>query len=117
MTWGKRRALIIGLVVLFIVGLVWAASKPARLASGSVLVIDAEGEINEQRAADFFDFLGEGRTPVLHDYVDAIDAARDDSRISGIVVRVAPMETGWGKLEEIRTHLLAFRKSGKPSIC
>ena len=55
--------------------------------------------------------------PVLHDYLDAIDAARGDSHIRGLVVRVAPLATGWAKLEEIRNHLIEFRKSGKPSIC
>jgi protease-4 len=117
MTWGKRRALIIGLVILFFVLLVWAGSKPARLASHSVLVIDAQGEINEQREPDFFSVFSGSSVPVLHDIVDAIDAAESDGRISGLVVRIAPLHTGWGKLEEIRTHLLQFRKSGKPSIC
>jgi protease-4 len=117
MTWGKRRALVIGFLVLFFIIVIWAASKPARLPSNAVLVIDADGEINEQRAPDFFADLSGGGTPVLHDYLDAIDAARGDSHIRGIVVRVAPLATGWAKLEEIRAHLIEFRKSGKPSIC
>ncbi len=117
MTWGKRRALIIGLVILLFVLLVWAGSKPARLASNSVLVIDAEGEINEQREPDIFTAFSGTSVPVLHDIVDAIDAAQTDGRIVGLVVRIAPLRTGWGKLEEIRTHLMQFRKSGKPSIC
>ena len=117
MTWGKRRALVIGFLILFLGVIVWAASKPARLPSNAVLVIDASGEIDEQREPDFFaDLTGEGK-PVLHDYIDAIDAAKGDSRIQGLVVRVAPLATGWAKLEEIRNHLLEFRKSGKPSIC
>jgi protease IV len=117
MTWGKRRALVIGIVILFFVLLVWAASKPVRLASNSVLVVDAFGEIAEQRAPDFFSSFAGEKIPVLHDYLDGIDAARNDSRIAGLVVRIGPLATGWGKLEEIRSHLLAFRKSGKPSIC
>jgi protease-4 len=117
MTWGKRRALIIGVVIFFFVLLIWAASKPVRLASNSVLVLDAAGEINEQRQPDFFTAFSGSSVPVLHDIVDAIDAARTDARIVGLVVRIAPLQTGWGKLEEIRTHLLEFRKSGKPSIC
>ncbi|MGH9748216.1 MAG: signal peptide peptidase SppA [Candidatus Acidiferrales bacterium] len=117
MTWGKRRALVIGFLILFFIIVIWAASKPARLPSNAVLVIDADGEINEQRAPDVFaDFTGSGQ-PVLHDYFDAIDAARGDSHIQGLVVRVGPLETGWAKLEEIRAHLIEFRKSGKPSIC
>jgi protease-4 len=117
MTWGKRRALVIGFLVLFFIIVIWAASKPARLPSNAVLVIDADGEINEQRAPDFFADLSGGGAPVLHDYLDAIDAARGDSHIRGLVVRVAPLATGWAKLEEIRAHLIEFRKSGKPSIC
>src|SRR5580700_9160679 len=113
MSWGKRRAIIIVCLFLFL-GLILLAAlhKPAlELPSKGVLVMDIGGEIEEQRAPD-------GTTePVLHDYTDALDGAANDPHITGIVVRVAPIASGWGKLEEIRTHLLAFRKSGKPSIC
>jgi protease IV len=124
MTWGKRRAIVIVVVILFFVVFVWAAShsmrwgpNPVRLASNSVLVIDANGEIDEQRPVDFLSAFDGFSIPVLHDFVDGIDAARTDSRITGLVVRIGPLETGWGKLEEIRSHLMEFRKSGKPSIC
>jgi protease-4 len=118
MTWGKRRAIVIILVLIFFVVLmVWSASKPGlRIASNSVLVMDASGQIEEQRAPDFFSTFN-GTVPVLHDYIDALDQARTDPRITGLVVRIAPLQTGWGKLEEIRAHLLKFRSSGKPSIC
>ncbi len=118
MTWGKRRAIVIIVVLIFLVVLmIWSASRPGlRIPSNSVLVIDASGQIEEQRAPDFFSAFN-GTVPVLHDYLDAIDQARTDSHITGLVVRIAPLETGWGKLEEIRAHLLRFRDSGKPSIC
>ena len=117
MTWGKRRAIIIGALILFVALLIWTAWKPARLGSNSVLVIDAEGSIEEQAPPSFFGALAANSTPVLHDYLDAIDSAKTDPRITGIVVRVAPLSTGWAKLEEIRRHLLGFRSSHKPSIC
>jgi protease-4 len=117
MTWGKRRAIVIGLLILAMAMFLWAAWKPVRLTTNSVLVIDAEGAIEEQRAPSFLGALTEIGRPVLHDYLDAIDSARTDSRVTGIVVRIAPLETGWGKLEEIRTHLISFQSSGKPSIC
>ncbi len=116
MTWGKRRAIVIILLVAFVLLIFWVASTPTRVVSNSVLVIDASGQIEEQRAPDFFSAFS-GTVPVLHDYLDALDNARTDPRITGLVVRIAPMETGWAKLEEIRNHLLAFRSSGKPSIC
>ena len=117
MTWGKRRAIVIIALIVFVVFLIWAASKPGvRIASNSVLVMDASGQIEEQRAPDFFSALN-GTSPVLHDYLDSLDNARTDPRITGLVVRIAPLQTGWAKLEEIRNHLLAFRSSNKPSIC
>ena len=117
MTWGKRRAIVIIVLFVFVLLIIWAASKPGiRVASNSVLVIDATGQIEEQRVPDFFSAFN-GTIPVLHDYLDALDNARTDPRITGLVVRIAPLETGWAKLEEIRNHLLAFRASGKPSIC
>ena len=119
MTWAKRRAIVIIILVAFFVVLVLVASRPKalRLPSNAVLVIDAMGQIEEQRAPDIFSAFSGTTTPVLHDYVDAIDTAATDPRITGLVVRIAPLETGWGKLEEIRAHLLRFRKSGKPSVC
>jgi protease-4 len=119
MTWAKRRAIVIIILVAFFVVLVLVALRPKalRLPSNAVLVIDAMGQIEEQRAPDIFSAFSGTSTPVLHDYVDAIDTAANDPRITGLVVRIAPLETGWGKLEEIRAHLLRFRKSGKPSIC
>jgi uncharacterized membrane protein YqiK len=99
MTWGKRRAIvIIVLVVFFVVLIFWTASKPnIRIASNSVLVIDATGQIEEQRAPDFFSAFN-GTVPVLHDYLDALDNARTDPRVTGVVVRIAPLQTGWAKL-------------------
>jgi protease IV len=120
MTWGQRRTIIIILVLILAVCGIWALGsigRAPRVTSNSVLVIDASGPIEEQRVADFSSaFTGE-KTPVLHDYIDGLDAAAADPRITGLVVRIGPLETGWAKLEEIRTHLIAFRKSHKPSIC
>jgi protease-4 len=119
MTWGKRRAIVIIAMLAFFILLVWIAAKPSsvRLRSNGVLVIDAAGQIDEQRTPDIFSAFSGTTVPVLHDYIDAIDTAAGDSHITGLVLRIGPLQTGWGKLEEIRTHLLAFRKSGKPSIC
>ncbi|HUJ29695.1 MAG TPA: signal peptide peptidase SppA [Candidatus Acidoferrum sp.] len=118
MTWGKRRGIVIGTLIVFFVLIIWAAAwRPKRIFSNSVLVINAAGEINEQRPLDLVAAFSGSAAPVLHDYLDAIDSAASDPRITGIVVRIGPLETGWGKLEEMRSHLIAFQRSGKPSIC
>lgn len=36
-----------------------------------------------------------------------------DPRISGIYLQIEPLSCGWGKLDEIRRHILDFKKSGK----
>src|ERR1700674_2614534 len=100
MTWRKRRLLIVGVVIFIFALVIWGAMKPARLAPNSVLVIDADGEIKEQREPDFFSAFSGIRVPVLHDFIDGIDAARTDPRIVGLVVKVAPLHCGWWKVEE-----------------
>ena len=117
MTWARRRAIIIGVLIILLILFFWAVWRPQRLAPNSVLVINAEGDIEEQRPASLLDGLTGNSTPVLHDYLDAIDSASADPRIAGIVVRIAPLDTGWAKIEEIRQHLLTFRASHKPSVC
>ena len=117
MSWAKRRAIVISALVVVFVLIAWAAVRPSHaILQNSVLVIDAQGSIQEQHSLDVLSAIG-GSEPVLHDYLDAIDAARNDSRITGIIVRIGPLETGWAKLEEIRNHLIQFQASGKPSIC
>jgi protease-4 len=118
MSWAKRRAIIISVIAVLFILIAWAALQPTHIPlAKSVLVIDAQGEITEQRSMDILSALGGSNTPVLHDYLDAIDAARTDPRIVGMVVRIGPLSTGWAKLEEIRSRLIAFQSSGKPSIC
>ncbi|KAF5934040.1 hypothetical protein HYC85_030211 [Camellia sinensis] len=36
-----------------------------------------------------------------------------DPRISGIYLHIEPLNCGWGKVQEIRRHMLDFKKSGK----
>lgn len=117
MTWGQRRTLVIILVIVAFLGIIWVFSRGPSISENSVLVLDLDGPIVEQRPADLSTALFGSHALVLHEITDALDQARADSRIKGLVVRIAPLETGWGKLEEIRAHLLAFRESHKPSVC
>ncbi len=117
MTWGKRRALVILVALGVIVLIGWAAFSGNRISSKSVLVLELNGEIEEQRSSGLFSALNGNYTPVQHEIVDSIETAKNDSRITGLVVRIGPLETGWAKLEEIRARIISFRESHKPSIC
>ncbi|HEV2290008.1 MAG TPA: signal peptide peptidase SppA [Candidatus Acidoferrales bacterium] len=122
MTWGQRRTLVILLVIAGVILLLWAIphwtfAPTQMISSDSVLVLNLSGSVVEQQPNDFSTALFGSQVSVLHEINDAIDQAADDNRIKGLVVRIAPIEAGWAKLEEIHDHLLAFRRSRKPSIC
>ena len=117
MTWGKKRALVIFALLAVIVLIGWAAVSGTHISSKSVLILDLNGEIAEQRSSDLMSVLTGGYTPVQHEIVDSIDTAKKDPRITGLVVKIGPLETGWAKLEEIRSRIISFRESRKPSIC
>lgn len=42
--------------------------------------------------------------------------AAHDPRISGIYLQIEPLNCGWGKIEEIRRHILDYRKSGVSNL-
>jgi protease-4 len=117
MTWAKRRAIVIIFVVLFFAVIIWAAVRPHHLMGKSVLVMDVNGSIQDQNPLSAFAAFFSNGPSVLQDYIDAVDSARTDPRITGIVVRIGALSGGWAKIEELRAHLLAFRNSGKPNIC
>ncbi|MDE3169007.1 MAG: signal peptide peptidase SppA [Acidobacteriota bacterium] len=117
MTWAKRRAIIVTVVILFFAAIIWAALGPRELMGKSVLVMDVNGDIEDQAPLNPFALVTGNRPSVLQDYIGAIDSARTDPRITGLVVRIGDLGGGWAKIEELRSHLLAFRASRKPNIC
>jgi protease IV len=117
LTWGQKRTLVILLVVVGIIAVLFAFPRSESIPGNSVLVLNLGGTIAEQRPNDLSSALFGTQVRVLHEIDDALDQARDDSKIRGLVVRIAPVDAGWAKLEEIHSHLLAFRSSHKPSIC
>jgi protease IV len=107
-----------GLLILLVIGLAVVMISmriSQRLPQDSVLLLELGGEIEEVRPPGVFG-RAQGVT-VLHEVLDAIDTARNDSRIAGLVVKITPLATGRAKIQEIRNRLLEFRKSKKPSIC
>jgi protease-4 len=108
-SWG----IIIGLFVLTFV----VSGLRGGIRSDSVLVIELSGPIEEQKAQGAFAQLFGPKVTLLHNVLDAIDHARDDERITGLVVKISSPSLGWAKAQEIRSRLLEFRKSAKPSVC
>jgi len=112
---GRKVSIILIIVVVLAVTIYLARS--GRIPAGSVLLIDLSGPVEEQKPTGFLAALFGNDILVLHNVLDAIDAAKTDPRVTGVVMKIYNPEARWGKLQEIRQHLVDFRASGKPSLC
>jgi len=84
----------------------------------SVLVFDLSTDIVDGAVADsgaLFEeaFYGGTRSVSLYNTLQAIEAAADDEKISGIYLKGSPRE-GLATLKEVRAALSEFKASGKP---
>ncbi|XP_049367620.1 serine protease SPPA, chloroplastic isoform X2 [Solanum verrucosum] len=78
-----------------------------RVRKGSVLTMKLRGQISDQLQSRFSSGLS------LPQICENLMKAAYDPRISGVYLHIEPLGCGWGKVEEIRRHILDFRKSGK----
>ncbi|KAL2340642.1 hypothetical protein Fmac_008582 [Flemingia macrophylla] len=78
-----------------------------RVRKGSVLTMKLRGQISDQVKSRFSPGLS------LPQICENFLKAAYDPRISGIYLHIDSLNCGWGKLEEIRRHILDFKKSGK----
>jgi len=82
--------------------------------SSSYLALDLEGEVPEEPRSGLTGFF-ETSAPSLRALVEAVDRGAGDPQVKGLVLRVGPLDAGWGRVEELRDALVRFRTSGKPS--
>ncbi|XP_056170767.1 serine protease SPPA, chloroplastic isoform X3 [Syzygium oleosum] len=78
-----------------------------RVKKGSVLTMKLRGQISDQLKSRFSSGLS------LPQICENFIKAAYDPRISGIYLHIDSLNCGWGKVEEIRRHILNFKKSGK----
>lgn len=78
-----------------------------RVKKGSVLHIQLRGQISDQLQGRFSSRLS------LPKLSENFMKAAYDPRIAGIYLQIEPLDCAWGKIDEIRRHILDYRKSGK----
>ncbi len=104
----------LSLILLFFAALRFR-EKPPVLASNSVLVIGLDGEIPEKPPVELPAFLGGGKAaPTVAGVWQNLKKAAADPKVSAVVLQPQGVQAGWAKLEEIRSDVEQFRKSGKP---
>jgi protease-4 len=89
--------------------------KPATVADGSTLILDISGEIPERAPVEFpIPIFGRRTAPTAENVWTTLRKAAVDGRIKAIVFMPRNLAIGWGKLQEIRSDIENFKKSGKP---
>lgn len=108
----------VALSVMSIVGMVASASATQAVEKNSVLVLKLNGSIDEQGTDNTIGKLTGNYIPStgLNDILSAIKKAKDEENIKGIYIDTGVLSTDYATLQEIRSALENFRKSGKKII-
>lgn len=108
----------VALSVMSIVGMVASASATQAVEKNSVLVLKLNGSIDEQGTDNTIGKLTGNYIPStgLNDILSAIKKAKEEENIKGIYIDADVLSTDYATLQEIRSALEDFRKSGKKII-
>ncbi|WP_242927434.1 signal peptide peptidase SppA [Pontibacter vulgaris] len=123
-------ATIVGLLVFFfitvliLIGIAASAASDddVKVAENSVLELKLDKKITERDPQSPFHELGFSSGPFsgfvsssdgLDQIKKSIRKAKNDDNIKGIFLNMRMVDSGMGKLEEIRNELIEFKKSGK----
>jgi protease-4 len=119
-----RRGVIVVLVLIFmavavsVLGLVFVGLTMGRgpqVAANSTLVLEINGDLLETEPAGVFEQLFEG-PPTVRSVVDSLRKAAVDSRVTSVVLRPTDNAALWGKVQEVREAVVAFKRSKKPIV-
>lgn len=108
----------VALSVMSIVGMVASTSATQAVEKNSVLVLKLNGSIDEQGTDNTIGKLTGNYIPStgLNDILSAIKKAKEEENIKGIYIDAGVLSTDYATLQEIRSALEDFRKSGKKII-
>jgi protease-4 len=122
---GTRRVffnLVFLLLVVLFIGAILSDNTPV-IEEGTSLVLEPVGVVVEQYTTDPFEralaeAMGQPQLEVrFRDLLTAVERAREDARISQIVLALDRMVgAGPAQLEELRRSLDAFKQAGKPVL-
>lgn len=105
----------IAFVILVFVIATFTRSTTGKVPSKTILEVNLETDIAEDTSNDPFLRLGR-TTPVLRDMVDALEKARDDERVTGLIARMGAAPISMAQAQELRDAIAAFRDKKKFAI-
>lgn len=109
------------LLLLFVFGIYlflrpFAGPPPVPIANGSTLVVELGGEYVEAQSASPLARLAGDRTRPFIELLSLFSMAERDDRIATVVLRIQPLEIGWGKADELRDAIGRLREKGRKTI-
>ncbi|MCX6599449.1 MAG: signal peptide peptidase SppA [Acidobacteria bacterium] len=115
---GLLLAGVVGVVLIFAVIRFGASESAPVVASNSTLWLKLEGGIAEAPPDEMpLPFLEAQSAVTVQELWSALRAAATDSRIKAVVLTPRGVSAGWAKLDEVRSAIVEFKKSGKPVLC
>ena len=111
---GLAFVVLLGVLLVF-AALRFGQGRPTVIAANSALVLRLEGDIPEQAPVELsLPLLQTQRQFTVLETWRMLRDAATDSRIKALVVMPRDLTAGWGKLQELRSDIATFHKSGKP---
>ena len=109
---------LIGLAVVIsmasVVLMFFAASRGPSVPSSATLILRPGGDLPEVEPDDVVGQVFGRDVNTVRGFVEALRKASRDSRVRGVLLRPSTLELPyWGKVQEMRDAITAFRKSGK----
>lgn len=117
---GLLTGFVVTILIFVIAGVAIASlrTKAPAVADGSTLILELTGDAPEAPSFDYSVLpVLQNRTPVtVEELWASLRHAAADSRIKAVIFEPSGASVGWAKMQEIRSDLEQFRKSGKPLI-
>jgi protease IV len=123
MSCARKIAIILGslfliFVLIVVIGIVFIFSalrgSEPHVRDNSVLSLKIAGELPDYVPDTLARRLFGGDKQSLTSVVEQMRKAKVDQRISGVLLEINLLDTGWGKADELREVIADFRASGKP---
>ncbi|RYE22839.1 MAG: signal peptide peptidase SppA, partial [Sphingobacteriales bacterium] len=111
--------IIVAISIGLIVGTVSKATAPSTetttIKEKSVLVLNLSENFHEQGESNSFAIFSSGSSysAGLYDALHAIEYAKKDDNIKGILIKLAPTPNGWATTQQLREAIRSFRLANK----
>ncbi len=89
--------------------------RPVAVSDNTALVLNLQGEIPEQAPVEVALPIVQQQPPLtVLDTWKMLRRATSDTRVKALLLEPRGLDAGWAKLEELRSEIMEFKKSGKP---